>query len=191
MSENRNELIDTPFGTAEGASKTGPSLNSGDATYQVRFSKFGLSSKARNSFDLARRGEIAFSGADLVVRAFQREMWFLGTRIELAFSRTDITDVSQLANFVTFSIARPNQDVQTLQFLTQDEEDARRITQTLPKTLSAACVAVKEYEAQLKLLNRGDYVTKGLVAPAHATQIPQNSARGNRNWIKGISTSSL
>jgi rhomboid protease GluP len=164
MSENPDEPIDSPLEAAEASSETARTPNSGDATYQVRFSKFASSSLARNSFALARRGEIAFSGTDLVVRGFRREMLFMGTRIELVFARADITDVFQLANLVSLHIAPSNQDVQTLQFWTQDEEDARRIAQALPATMSAAGIAVKEYAGQLASLNRGDFVTKGLVA---------------------------
>ena len=36
--------------------------------------------------------------------------------------------------------------------------------QALPSTVSAAGIALAEYQAQLKLLDRGDYVTKALVA---------------------------
>jgi rhomboid protease GluP len=164
MSANANEPINNPLGAVEALSESLSSTDSGDATYAVRFSRFWSSSRSRNTFDLARRGEIVISRDEVVVRGFRREMLFMGTRIELAFARADITDVSQIGDWLSFSIAPPNQSVQMLQFWTQDEEAARRIAQALPKTVSAAGVAVQEYEAQLKLLDRGDYVTKTLVA---------------------------
>jgi len=162
MSENPDASIGTPLGAAEVASVTSASTR--DATYQVRFSNFWSGSKARNSFELSRRGQIGISGEGIVVRAFRREMQFMGTRIELAFARAHIADVSQLANFVSFSIVRPNQDPEILAFWTQNEGDAKKLVQALPSTVSAAGTALKEYEAQLKLLDRGDYVTKALVA---------------------------
>jgi len=164
MIENSSELINQPPGEANASSWTSRSADSENTNYPVRFSSFWSGSKARNSFDLARRGEIVVSDEGIVVRAFRREMWFMGARIELAFARADITDVSQLGNFVSLSIVRPNQDPETLGFWTQDEGDAKKIVHALPSTLSAAGIAVKEYEGQLKLLDRGDYVTKALVA---------------------------
>ncbi len=157
------EPIGTPSGVAEATSETGPSRDS-DATYQVQFSKFGSGSPAPNSFNLARRGEIKISGGALIIHAFQREMWFFGSRIELAFARAHVTDVSRLGNFVSLRIVRPSQDLETLGFWTRNEGDAENVVQALPSTMSAAGIAVKEYEAQLKLLDRGDYVTKVLVA---------------------------
>jgi membrane associated rhomboid family serine protease len=162
MSENPDASIGTPLGAAEVASVTSGSAR--DATYQVRFSNFWSGSRARNSFELSRRGQIGISGEGIVVRAFRREMLFIGTRIELAFARAHIADVSQLANFVSFSIVRPNQDPELLGFWAHDEEDAKKIVQALPSAMSAAGNALKEYEAQLKGLERGDYVTKALVA---------------------------
>jgi rhomboid protease GluP len=136
-----------------------------DTAFKVQFSRFwNNGSRARNSFNLSRRGEIKFSGDTLIVNAFRREMLFMGARIELTFARASITDVSQLANFVSLNIVRPNQDLETLGFWTQDEGDAKRIVQALPSTVSTAGNALKEYQAQLKLLDRGDYVTKALVA---------------------------
>jgi rhomboid protease GluP len=135
-----------------------------DATFQVDFSKFWSGSRARNSFDLSRRGEISISGGALLVKAFQREMLFMGTRIELAFLRADITDVLQLANFISLRIVRPNSNPQTLSFWALNEGDAKKIVQALPSTMSAAGLALAEYQAQLKMLHRGDYVTKALVA---------------------------
>ena len=135
------------------------------ATYKVQFSRFRNRGRvARNSFNLARRGEIQFAGDKMLVRAFQREMLFMGSRIEFAFARTDITDVFQLADFVSLNITRPDQAAQTLQFWTQNEEEAKRIAQSLPATMSAAGTAAREYASQLAALDRGDFVTKGLVA---------------------------
>jgi rhomboid protease GluP len=164
MNESSDESIGTRPGCAEAAPRSGPPLALVDATYQVQFSKFGTGAQARNSFDLARRGEIAFAGDNLVIRGFQREMMFMGSKVEFAIARADITDVSQLANFVSLQIARPNQAVKTLQFWTRNEEDARRIAQNLPSTISAAGIAVKEYASDLAALDRGDLVTKALVA---------------------------
>ena len=134
------------------------------ATHQVHFGNFWSGSKARNSFNLSRRGQIEISDEGVVVRAFRSEMLFMGARIELAFARTHIADVSQLANFVSFSIVRPNQDPEILGFWTQDEQDAEKIVKALPGMVSAAGVALNEYQAQLKELDRGDYATKALVA---------------------------
>ena len=134
------------------------------ATHQVHFGNFWSGSKARNTFNLSRRGQIEISDEGVVVRAFRSEMLFMGARIELAFARTHIADVSQLANFVSFSIVRPNQDPEILGFWTQDEQDAEKIVKALPGMVSAAGVALNEYQAQLKELDRGDYATKALVA---------------------------
>jgi rhomboid protease GluP len=134
-----------------------------EATYEVHFGKVWSGSRARNSFQLSRRGEIGFSGDTLIVRAFRSEMLFMGSRIELTFARADITDVSHLANYVSLHITRPNLDQQKLGFWTRDEEDAKKIVQALPSTVSMAGTVVKEYEAQLQRLERGDYVTKALV----------------------------
>jgi rhomboid protease GluP len=164
MIENSDELIDRPLGEAGAASERSVSADSGSANYPVRFSRFWSGSKARNSFNLARRGEIGISDDGIVVRAFQREMLFMGTRKELVFARASITDVSQLGNFVSLNIVRPNQDLETLGFWTQDERDAAKIVHALPSTVSATGIALREYEGQLKLLDRGDYVTKALVA---------------------------
>jgi len=97
------------------------------ATHQVHFGNFWSGSKARNSFNLSRRGQIEISDEGVVVRAFRSEMPFMGTRIEFAVARAHIVDVSQLANFVSFSIVRPNQDPEILGFWTQDEQDAEKI----------------------------------------------------------------
>ncbi len=162
MTENPNEPISNPISATEALAESVSSI--GDTTYAVRFSKFWSRSRSRNSFDLVRGGEIVFSRDGIVVRGFRREMLFLGARIELPFAHTDITDVSQLADFVAFRIAQPNQGARTLQFWAQNEEDAKRIAQALPKTLSAEGMAVNEYQTQLALLDRGDLVTKSLVA---------------------------
>src|ERR1700734_3926135 len=47
------------------------------ATYQVHFSEFWSSSRARNSFNLSRRGQVGISDDGVVVRAFRREMLFM------------------------------------------------------------------------------------------------------------------
>lgn len=134
------------------------------ATYKVQFSRFWNRGRvARNSFSSARRGEIQFAGDKMLVRAFQREMLFMGSRIEFQFARADITDVFQSANFVSLNVSR-EQAAQTLQFWTWNEEEAKRIAQSLPATLSAAGTAAREYASQLAALDRGDFVTKGLVA---------------------------
>ncbi len=91
-------------------------------------------------------------------------MGFLGSCIELKFARAHVTDVSQLGNFVSLNIVRPSQDLEKIGFWTQDEEDAKKIVWGLPDTASAAGIALKEYEGHLRLLERGDYVTKALVA---------------------------
>jgi rhomboid protease GluP len=162
---NARKLIDEyQRRQAEEAGLARELAKSPDATYQVHFSKFWSGLRARNSFNLSRRGQVGISDEGVVVRAFRREMLFMGTRIELAFARAHIADVSRLANFVSFSIVRPNQDPETLGFWTQDEQDAENIVKALPSTVSAAGVALNEYQAQLKELDRGDYVTKALVA---------------------------
>lgn len=77
-----------------------------DATFKVQYCKFWTTnSRSQNSFDLARRGEIAFSAERFVVRGFRREMLFMGTRIELAFERAHVADVSLSGNCLSFSIA--------------------------------------------------------------------------------------
>jgi rhomboid protease GluP len=148
----------------EDAARARELAQSPDATHQVRFSQFWSGSRARNSFNLSRRGQIGISDEGVVVRAFRREMLFMGTRIELAFARAHIADVTRVANFVSFSIVRPNQDPETLGFWTQDEQDAEKIVKALPSTVSADGIALNEYQTQLKVLDRGDYVTKALVA---------------------------
>ena len=100
MSANPNDPIDRALGAVEAPSAMSASMDSGETSYPVRFSNFWSSSRARNSFDLTRRGEIEFSGAGVVVRGFRREMPFMGTRIEIVIARADIADVSQLGNFV-------------------------------------------------------------------------------------------
>ena len=110
MSENRREFIAERNGTVDAAPETAPFRESAsrNATFKVQFSKFWTtSSPSQNSFDLARRGEIAFSGERFVVRGFRREMLFMGSRIELAFERAHVADVSQSGNCLRFSIAPP------------------------------------------------------------------------------------
>jgi rhomboid protease GluP len=136
----------------------------GDSSYRVRFSRFWSGSQLRNSFNLARRGELRFSGDTLTVHAFQREFGSLGSRIELKFPRAEIADVFQQGNVVSFRVVHPNRDPKILSFWTENEEDAKKIVEGLPNTESAAGIAVKEYQAHLNALDRGDYVTKVLVA---------------------------
>ena len=169
MSENPDGLFDSPPGAVDASSETAHARDLG--TYKVHFGEYWSGSKARNSFELSRAGEIDISGDLLVVRAFRREMLMMGSRIEFKFARAYIADVSQLANFVSLHIVRPNQDLETLGFWAQDEADAKKIVQALPSTVSAAGsaataagIAVNQYQAQLKALERGDYVTKALVA---------------------------
>jgi rhomboid protease GluP len=140
------------------------SPDSGEITYSVRFSRFLSGARQRNAFDMARRGEIVLSHDSVVVRGFRREMLFFGTRIEFSLSQADITDVLQLAEFVSMKFAPPGQRAQTLQFWAENEYDAKRIAHALPKTLSVEGIALKEYQTQLGSLNRGDLATKGLVA---------------------------
>jgi rhomboid protease GluP len=166
MSENPGTRINKPIGVSETTPETakGPESVARETTYPVRFSKFWSGSRPRNSFDLARRGEIALSAEGVSVRAFRREMGFMGSLIELKFARADIADVSHLGNFVSLNIVLPNQNSKTLGFWTPDEADAQKIAQALPSTVSEAGSALKEYTEQLKLLDLGDYVTKALVA---------------------------
>ncbi len=97
MSENSGGIIANPTGIAN-ATKESEELGARDGTYKVRFSNFWTpTSRPQNSFDLARRGEIAFLGDRFIVRAFQREMGFLGSRIELTFQRAHVADVVQSA----------------------------------------------------------------------------------------------
>ena len=162
---NARKLIDEyQRRKVEEAGLVGDLAQSPHATHHVHFGHFWSGSSARNSFNLSRHGQIEISEEGVVVRAFRSEMLFMGTRLELAFARAHIADVSQRANFVSFSIVRPNQDPEILGFWAQDEQDAEKIVKALPGTVSAAGVALNEYQAQLKELNRGDYVTKALVA---------------------------
>ena len=161
MSENPDGLFDSPPGAVDASSETAHARDLG--TYKVHFGEYWSGSKARNSFELSRAGEIDISGDLLVVRAFRREMLMMGSRIEFKFARAYIADVSQLANFVSLHIVRPNQDLETLGFWAQDEADAKKIVQALPSTVSAAGsaataagIAVNQYQAQLKALERGD-----------------------------------
>jgi rhomboid protease GluP len=154
--------IGVPEMTPEAAK--GPETVAREATYVVQFSKFWSGSRPRNSYDLARRGEIVLSAEGVIVRAFRREMGFMGSRIELKFARADIADVSHLGSFLSLNIVLPNGNLQTLGFWAADEAGAQKIAQALPSTVSEAGAALKGYAEQLKLLDRGDYVTKALLA---------------------------
>ena len=104
MSENSGEFIAKPISAADAAKEFDDS-SARAATYRVRFSNFWTpTSRPQNSFDLVRRGEIAFLGDRFIVRGFQREMWFMGSRIELTFERAHVADVVQSANCLSFSI---------------------------------------------------------------------------------------
>jgi len=167
MSENPQEFMAMPKGTLDAAHESAEIQGSfsRDATYKVQFSRFWTStSRPQNSFDLARRGEIAFLGERFVVRAFRREMLFMGTRIELAFERAHIADVSQSGNCLSFSIAPPGQEIQSIKLWTEDEDVARRLAAEFPKTMTPTAIAVKAYQAQLASVSRADWVTKALVA---------------------------
>jgi rhomboid protease GluP len=162
MSENPGESIANPVGAAE-ATQFQESV-SHDVTYKVRFSRFWTSaSRTENSFDLARRGDIAFSGDRFVVRAFRREMLFMGSRIELTFERAHVADVSRSGNCLGFSIATPGREIQSIKLWTENEDVARRLAAEFPKTMTPTAIAVNEYEAQLASAGRADLVTKALV----------------------------
>jgi hypothetical protein len=162
MNEKPSDLRIKPIGVPEMTPETAKGLESvaREATYVVQFSKFWSGSRPRNSYDLARRGEIALSAEGVIVRAFRREMGFMGSRIELKFARADIADVFRLGNFLSLNIVIPNQNPQTLGFWTANEEDAEKIAQGLPSAVTEAGSALKEYAEQLKLLDRGDYVRR-------------------------------
>jgi rhomboid protease GluP len=167
MSEDRLEFIAEPNGTVDAAPEPAPFRESAsrDATFKVQFSKFWTTnSRSQNSFDLARRGEIAFSAERFVVRGFRREMLFMGTRIELAFERAHVADVSQSGNCLSFSIAPPGREIQSIKLWTEDEDVARRLAAEFPKTMTPSAIAVKAYEAQLASVARADWITKALVA---------------------------
>ena len=134
-----------------------------DATYKVRFNKFWGSSYRPNSFDLSGRGEIAFLEDRFVIRAFRREMGFMGSRIELTFERAHVADVSQSGNCLSFSIAPPDQETQSIKLWTEDEDVAGKLAAQFPKTVTPSAIAVKEYEAHLASVGRADLVTKALV----------------------------
>lgn len=157
MSEKSRELAN-PIGAADAATER-------DATYKVRFSKFWTTtSRRQNSFDLARRGEIAFLGDRFIVRAFRREMWFMGSRIELTFERAQVADVVRSGTCLHFSITPPGGEVQSMTLWTEDEEAAKRLAREFPDTVSPAAMEIRAYEAQLASAGRGDPVTKALVA---------------------------
>jgi rhomboid protease GluP len=166
MTENSGEFIAMPVGAPGAAHETTQSQESVSrgATYKVRFSKFWTSgSRPQNSFDLARRGEIAFFGDRFVVRAFRREMGFMGSRIELTFERAHVADVSQSGDCLSFSIAPPNREIQSIKLWTEDEDVASKLAAEFPKTMTPSAIAVKEYQAQLASVGRADLVTKALV----------------------------
>jgi rhomboid protease GluP len=164
MSENSGEIITGPIGMAD-AAKEFEDSGARDGTYKVRFSNFWTpASRTQNSFDLARRGEIALLGDRVIVRAFRREMWFMGSRIELTFERAHVADVVQSANCLSFSITPPGGETQSMKFWTEDEEVAKRIARGFPETVSPAAMEIKAYEAQLALAGRADPVTKALIA---------------------------
>jgi hypothetical protein len=130
MSENPGESIANTIGAAK-AVQFQESVSRG-ATYKDRFSKFWTSdSRRQNSFDLSGRGEIAFSGDGFVVRGFRREMLFMGSRIELAFERAHVADVSQSRNCLSFCIAPPDREMQSIKLWTEDQDAAGRIALAL------------------------------------------------------------
>ena len=138
MSENSGEFIAQSVDLPDATHATGQFRESGshDATYKVRFSKFWTSvSRPQNSFDLTRRGEIAFSGDRFVVRAFRREMSFMGSRIELTFERAHVADVSQSGDCLSFSIAPPSREIQSIKLWTEDEDVAVESSNQLFETL--------------------------------------------------------
>src|SRR5579863_3744482 len=113
MNENSGEYVARPIDAPVAAHETAQLQESisRDAKYKVRFNKFWGSSYRPNSFDLSGRGEIAFLGDRFVVRAFRREMGFMGSRIELTFEREHVADVSQSGNCLSFSIALPDREI--------------------------------------------------------------------------------
>ena len=145
-------------------SPKGPALDPGSAAYDVRFSKFLTASRASNSFDLARRGQIQISGDHLLVKGFQRDFMFMGRRIEFGLPLADITDVSQVGDLVRLRVATSSGELRKLQMWTRNEEDAKSIVLALPTARSTESAAVDAYQAQLALLKKGDPVTNGLVA---------------------------
>jgi hypothetical protein len=165
MSENSDEFIAQPIDPSDATHTTGQFRESvsHDTTYKVRFNKFWGSSYRPNSFDLSGRGEIAFLGHRFVIRAFRREMGFMGSRIELTFERAYVADVSQSGNCLSFSIAPPDREIQSIKLWTEDEEVAGRLAAEFPKTMTPSAIAVKEYEAHLASVSRTDLVTKTLV----------------------------
>jgi rhomboid protease GluP len=166
MTENPDKslakLIATPEAVREIAQFQAPVLH--DATFMVRFNKFWGSSYRPNSFDLSGRGEIAFSGDSFVIKGFRREMGFMGSRTAFSFKRAQIADVVQSGNCLSFSITPAGGEMQSMKLWTQDEDAAKRISREFPDTMSAAGMAIKEYEVQLASVGRSDTVTKVLVA---------------------------
>jgi rhomboid protease GluP len=165
MNDNDGEYAANPIDAPDAAHETAQLQESvsHEATYKVRFNKFWGSSYRPNSFDLSGRGEIAFLGDHFVIRAFRREMGFMGSRIELTFERAHVADVSQSGNCLSFSIAPPDREIQSIKLWTEDEAVAGKIAAEFPKTMTPSGNAVKEYEAHLASVNRADLVTKALV----------------------------
>jgi len=165
MSDNDGDDVAKPIVAPVAVHETAQfqELDSRDATYKVRFNKFWGSNYRPNSFDLSGRGEIAFLGTRFVIRAFRREMGFMGSRIELTFERAHVADVSQSGDCLSFSIASPDREIQSIKLWTEDEDVAVKLAAEFPKTVTPSAIAVKEYEAHLASVGRADLVTKGLV----------------------------
>jgi rhomboid protease GluP len=165
MNDNSGEYVAKPIDAPVAAHETAQLQESvsHDPTYKVRFNQFWGSSYRPNSFDLSGRGEIAFSGDRFVVKGFRREMGFMGSRTEFSFERTQVADVSQSGKCLSFSIAPPDREIQSIKLWTEDEEVAGRLAAEFPKTMTPSGIAVKEYEAHLASVGRADLVTKALV----------------------------
>ena len=165
MSDNNGDYAAEPIGAPDAVHETAqfPESVSRDATYKVRSNKFWGSSYRPNSFDLSGRGEIAFLGDRFVIRAFRREMGFMGSRIELTFERAHVADVSQSADCLSFSLAPPDREIQSIKLWTENEDVPGKLAAEFPKTVTPSAIAVKEYEAHLASVGRADLVTKALV----------------------------
>jgi rhomboid protease GluP len=165
MSDNDGDYVAKPIGAPDAVHEIAQFQESvsHDATYKVRFNKFWGSSYRPNSFDLSGRGEIAFLEDRFVIRAFRREMGFMGSRIELAFERAHVADVSQSGNCLRFSIAPPDREIQSIKLWTEDEDVAGKLAAEFPKTMTPSATAAKEYEAHLASVGHADLVTKALV----------------------------
>jgi rhomboid protease GluP len=165
MNDNSGEHVAKPINAPVAAHETAQLQESvsHDATYKVRFNKFWGSSYRPNSFDLSGRGEISFSGDRFVVKGFRREMGFMGSRTEFSFERAHVADVSQSGNCLSFSIAPPDREIQSIKLWTDDEDVAGKFAAEFPKTMTPSGIAIKEYEAHLASVSRADLVTKALV----------------------------